>query len=89
MCFTGLKSWTSEAPVVRMVFLVEIGSPLALLVVGKDSILLWCGVLVRNCKIIRARQPTSWCCNHSGFINSSMQCHQEPIRLDTPGYRVL
>lgn len=40
MCFTGLKSWTSDAPVVRNWFLVEMGSPLALLVAGKDSIVM-------------------------------------------------
>lgn len=40
MCFSGLKSWTREAPVVRMVFLVEIGSPFVSFVVGNESILL-------------------------------------------------
>lgn len=44
MCLTGLKSWTSEAPVVSTVFLVEMGSPLAWLVVGRESMVVVCGI---------------------------------------------
>lgn len=38
MCLTGLKSWIREAPVSRILFSVLSGAPLALLVVGMESI---------------------------------------------------
>jgi hypothetical protein len=39
MCLTGLKSWIREAPVSRTLLSVVRGEPLAVLVVGRDSMI--------------------------------------------------